>query len=355
MITIADIKNNDKEESTIREAVEDIITRYIKQKRGDVIFLKPNLVLPFYVPGVCTNRGLLETLCSVLNDRGYKIVLCEGDGGLAAFSSNKAFSGNGLLRLGKRFGVHFLSLSLLPREEVVQCIAGRQIRFQLPGVLVKREFDYFVNVPVLKVHILTKVSLSMKNLWGCIPDPYRIHYHHILDHGIVALWKIIKPDLSIIDGIVAADGNAPINGFPVPLGVIIAGDQDATVDKVATALMGIPFKKVKHLVLAEREGLIRKWDQIRLTQPLDKFLVHRFKPRRRLSNWPGIFLGKYPKLQGLIYHSFASGFFYWCLRRVRRRDIGKTLPKFKEPGWGKDCGLSDFCKIPNVNIQIKKL
>jgi len=346
LVTVEDVKSQDSLQEIIRARVEDIISNYSKLKSGDVVFIKPNLVMPRYIPGVCTSPVLLEALCAALSDRNCKICICEGDGGLASFSAMKAFVGNGLFELLQPYGVDFISLSLLPRENVVQNVAERRVAFILPKVLVERDFDYFINVAVMKVHIMTIVSLSMKNLWGCIPDPYRIHYHHILDMGIVALWKTIRPDLSIIDGIVAADGNAPLNGIQVPLGVLLAGDSDASLDRVAVKLMGIPFEKVEHLALAEKEGLVRKWDQINLTQPFDKFLIHRFWPKRRLSNWPGIFLGQFPTLQGFVYHSFASKFFYWLLRKMARKDIGKELPKYGEASWGDGCGPSDFCKIP---------
>jgi len=179
IITISKIKKNNNKKLAIYDAIEDLISRSIKIRRGDTIFIKPNLFMPYYIPGVCTSRLLLEVLCVILKEHDCKICIGEGDGGLASFSAMKAFAGNGLLHFKKSYNVNFFSLSTLPREKSVQFVAGHRVEFLLPKILVIREFDYLINVPVLKIHIITKVSLSMKNLWGCIPDPYRIHYHHM--------------------------------------------------------------------------------------------------------------------------------------------------------------------------------
>lgn len=267
-INLLSMRNGSETARRIDESLRDIVEEQLELKGGDVILIKPNLTLPWYVAGACTSKRVIESLCAVLRDKNCKIGICEGDGGVASYSAHEAFAGNKLLELSHRFGVEFISLSLLPRRKVCQVVEEREITFDLPRLLTDREFDIFINLPVLKVHVFTLLSLSMKNLWGCIPDPLRIHYHKSLHRGIVALWKTIRPDLSIIDGLVAMDGNGPMNGIPVPLGVIVGGSGDATVDRVGAAILGIPFRNVKHLLIAEKEGLIHPMEQVRLSHTL---------------------------------------------------------------------------------------
>jgi len=344
-ISVTNLNVESYSEPHCLEIFNRIINEFTNLSRGDRVYIKPNLAFPKYTPGVCTNKFVIESICKLLHDMNIHITICEGDGGIAAFSANEAFEGNNLLDLATRYGVNFVSLSQQPGKSVTQIIANKEIIFKLPITLIDREFDVFINIPVLKAHLYTRLSLSMKNLWGCIPDPFRIHYHRILHHGIVALWKSIRPDLSIIDGTIALDGNGPINGVPVPMNVILAGSKDATIDRVGAKIMGIPFESVKHLNLAEQEGLIQSWQEIELSQPINNFCRHTFKIKRGLTDWGGILISKSPVLQKLVYHSLATQIICKILFRVRKNNIQNTLRRFGDPEWGKDCGPSEFCRL----------
>ena len=53
-----------------------------------------------------------------------------------------------------------------------------------------------------------------------------------------------KPYLSIVDGIVAAEGDGPVSCDAVPLGMIIAGNDPVAVDLVTTRVMGFDVSKI---------------------------------------------------------------------------------------------------------------
>ena len=55
------------------------------------------------------------------------------------------------------------------------------------------------------------------------------------------MWHTIRPDLSIVDGLIAMDGNGPLNGVPVEMGILVAGAKDATVDRIGTKILGPLF------------------------------------------------------------------------------------------------------------------
>ena len=325
--------------------LEDILKQHLVVKKGDRVWIKPNLVLPFYVKGVCTSRHVIEGLIRILTDKGCKVCICEGDGGLASFSAYDSFAGNKLLDLKEKYNVKFISLSQLPRKSITQIVDKREIRFNLPEALIYKEYDAFINIPVLKVHIITKLSLSMKNLWGCIPDPFRIHYHHFLNYGIVALWKTIQPELSIIDGIYALDDNGPLNGTPIRMNLLIFGSGDASLDRIGAKILGVPFESVKHLKIAEKENLIQSKDLIQLNRPVNDFCKHVFSAKRKFVDWPGILIGRSPALQGIVYHSRATKTIYKLFRKMRTKSAINNMPRFGEPGWGKGCGKSEFCKL----------
>lgn len=119
-----------------------------------------------------------------------------------------------------------------------------------------REVDFLINVPKMKTHILTLVTLGMKNLKGVLPPSYkRLLLLKGLHHGIVDLNIAVKPHLTLIEGIIGQEGLGPIAGDPIEVGAVILGSKVTEVDAVGCRIMGINPLEVKHLVYAYERGL----------------------------------------------------------------------------------------------------
>lgn len=73
------------------------------------------------------------------------------------------------------------------------------------------ECDTFINVPILKHHSLTNLTLSMKNLMGvCGGD--RAFIHNDISRKLVDLTDFISPDLTIIDAFRVLTRHGPRGG-----------------------------------------------------------------------------------------------------------------------------------------------
>lgn len=73
------------------------------------------------------------------------------------------------------------------------------------------ECDTFINVPILKHHNLTGLTLSMKNLMGvCVGARDLIHQD--IGHKLVDLTDFISPDLTVIDSFRVLVRNGPTGG-----------------------------------------------------------------------------------------------------------------------------------------------
>jgi uncharacterized protein (DUF362 family) len=119
------------------------------------------------------------------------------------------------------------------------------------------EADVFINVPVLKHHGSTTVSLAMKNLMGVIWD--RGFYHgNDLSQCIADFLTYRKPDLNIIDGYRMMTRNGP-RGVSVSdvadLRALIAGKDIVAVDAAATMMFGEKPQDIKHIRIANEMGL----------------------------------------------------------------------------------------------------
>jgi hypothetical protein len=164
---------------------------------------------------------------------------------------------------------------------------GRLFRtLQVPEALFKT--DYFINLPKLKTHMLTRVSLCIKNLLGLIHDDNRMVYHrNDISEKIVDLLHVKWPDLNIIDGLWAMEGQAPFHGKAIPdFNVLIAGTDAIAVDTVTAELMGFQKMEVPHIVLARKRFGRNKYAEIELLGDDPEHIRYRFeRPVLSSAGW----------------------------------------------------------------------
>jgi len=110
-----------------------------------------------------------------------------------------------------------------------------------------------------------------------------------LSENIVDLASVVKPSISVVDGIIAGEGHET-SGNPIEMNLVIAGTDPVAVDAVGAEVMGIPPTDVKHLLLAEERGLgTCNLEEITvLGEPIEKV---RRKFKRSLSSRLLIHLG----------------------------------------------------------------
>lgn len=223
-------------------------------KSDSTVFIKPNFTYPFFKEGITTNPLVLKEILAILKDRAGRIIVGESDGGNHSFTADAAFKGHGMYKTCKETGAELVNLSTLPSHYVEDTIQGKRIKVQVPDLLVD-EIDCFMSVPVLKVHVMTTVTLSMKNLWGCYPDTMRCLHHKYLSRKLTLLTKVLKPKIVLIDGTYALNGHGPLYGEAVKADLLITTNNPVVADTFGAVIMGIPVSKVEHIIIAEKEGL----------------------------------------------------------------------------------------------------
>jgi uncharacterized protein (DUF362 family) len=118
--------------------------------------------------------------------------------------------------------------------------------------------DLFVSLPKMKTHHWAGVTLSMKNLFGIVPGSIYgwpknlLHWAGIRESILDINAALPMRRFNIVDGIVGMEGNGPIQGEPVPSGVLVFGEDPVAVDATAARLMDIDPHKVSYLEEAGR-------------------------------------------------------------------------------------------------------
>lgn len=118
------------------------------------------------------------------------------------------------------------------------------------------ECDTFINVPVLKHHALTRLTLSMKNLMGvCGGNRGLMHFN--IGQKIVDLTRFINPDLTVIDAYRVLTRNGPSGGNLADveaLKTVVVATDPTLADTYAAKLAGVDPMSVPYIKVAAGEG-----------------------------------------------------------------------------------------------------
>ena len=219
--------------------------------RVSKVFVKPNLTFPHYRPGVTTSPKFLREVLMIAGEQGAEVFVGESNGGYGSFRAEEAFRGHGLTDLCRETKTTLLDLSAIESASYTRDVAGKRTTVTLPRFLVE-DVDLSISIPVLKVHVMTTVSLSVKNLWGCCPLDLRLLQHAQIDRKLKLIVDLIKADYAFIDATYGLDKHGPMDGESRPLGKFIAGNDLYGLDWLAARMMGFKPGAIQHLQLISK-------------------------------------------------------------------------------------------------------
>jgi uncharacterized protein (DUF362 family) len=218
--------------------------------RGKTVVLKPNLV--DYIPGNAINTHPLLVLAAAESFRrlGAKSVLvAEGPGHQR--DTQLVLSQSGYERWLRDEKIRFVDLN---RDELIRAplragYTGMKDLW-LPRTVL--ESDFLVSMPKIKTHHWAGVTLSMKNMFGIVPGtrygwPKNVLHWKGIQESILDLCATIPIHFVIADGIVAMEGNGPLNGTPRALGKIVLADDPVAADATSARLMGFEPDRILHV------------------------------------------------------------------------------------------------------------
>ena len=215
--------------------------------------------------GLCTHPEVVRGLIRFFKERNTRKIYV-GDSSIVGVDSVEALKAAGIWDVCAEEGVECLNLdeSGMRLQEIPDPIMVPHLKMSnLPF-----EVDRVISVPVMKTHMYAGVTLSIKNMKGCLfqkdktrlhrinQAPPDIHKGKCLDYGIVDLTKVCYPDYVVIDGVVAMEGFGPSGGTRVDMGVVLSSKDAVSADLAAIQLMGMAVDAVPHLNLVrENRGV----------------------------------------------------------------------------------------------------
>ncbi len=205
---------------------------------GQRVLIKPNLIVPKGpdVPAQ-THPEVIYALAEIVKDAGAIPLVGDSSAWSNTAGCLRALDVDERLR---KLGAEIVNLDRPERMNIEGATVGIS--------RVALEADAIINVPKLKAHQQLGATFAFKNMYGCVcglggKEKAYWHFARGADYDafcrmIVGIYQKMAPVLNIIDGIVAMEGQGPINGKPRELGYLVAGTDPAACERICCELVG---------------------------------------------------------------------------------------------------------------------
>lgn len=296
-------------EQAVHNALELVHDEICAKVRGTVL-IKPNF-LSSVDPVASTRADAVRPVLRLLRGVDTDAVLI-GEG--AARSTPVAFKNFGYEDLAREFGSTLVDLNRDSYSGEFELLTQTRGRHVIQYSDIAGSADTIVSVAVAKTHNFSTVTLSLKNMMGCLRRVCRPRMHgnrisgvietvteklwnyleryprllevffttvfaaqhasryiphrtprgvtagfrsqvRALSENLVRLGTVLMQDVAVIDAFEAMEGNGPGRGTPVKMGIAVAGTAPISCDAVMAHLMGFDPMEIGYLALAHEAGL----------------------------------------------------------------------------------------------------
>ncbi|MDQ7095413.1 DUF362 domain-containing protein [Desulfosporosinus sp. PR] len=236
------------------QAVEKVFRQFPLDLAGKKVVIKPN-VLRSATPeeGITTHPSVLKAVIrEVVKRRPASLIVGDNPGVFSYGMNEQAFKVTGLMEAA---GTYYRNLG----AETIQMEINSPF---IESALVSRaimEADVYISLPKFKTHGLTGLSCAIKNNFGLLAGGLKAQTHKKAGNpfnfaeALVEVFALKVPDLVIVDGILAMEGNGPASKDLVNLGKILAGDDPVAIDTVVAHMMGFA-EQPRTIKLAAAKG-----------------------------------------------------------------------------------------------------
>lgn len=273
-------------ESALQESLEGLAAEQALIKPGQRVILKVNL-LQAQLPdkAVTTHPVIVAAVAKWVRRAGATPIIADSPGGLFnARTLRHVYQVTGMQAAAEAAGA---VLNYDVGSTAVSCPECRAAHdFHALKVVV--EADAIINLPKLKTHGLTQLTGAIKNIFGTVPGVTKGRYHarfpsvERFSAMLIDILSYHKPVLTVMDAVVAMQGDGPSGGDPRHIGLLLVSRDGISLDVVASTLVGMAPLSVPPIAAAVRRGLSsgRVEDVRILGTPLDGVQVADFERPR---------------------------------------------------------------------------
>jgi len=296
------VKCSDYERENVYRAVDEMIKLYggIDKiaKKGETVFLKINLVIKKHPDEAATTHPMvIEAVSKRLVENGCRVIIGDSPGGPYNEKILKSFyKVCGIEEAAKNSGAELnYDCSYSDYKTTDGCISKTLTMINPPF-----KCDKIITISKLKTHSMAVYTGAVKVLFGMIPGVLKVEYHfkmpEIYDFSnlLVDICETVKPSFSIIDGIVAMEGDGPTAGVPKHVGLLLASENPYELDVCGAHIMGLKVDDVPTIKRSLERGIIKGGIETVeiIGEDIEKYVTKFKVPNIRSVNF---FRGRVPK------------------------------------------------------------
>jgi uncharacterized protein (DUF362 family) len=228
-------------------------------EKNEKVLLKVNL-LSGKDPGkaVTTHPDFVRAVARAVVAVGGKPYV--GDSPAGTFSPKaltKAYGRSGFEKLSNEEGI---PLNFDTGARKVDIPKGKRLRRTSICEYVLKA-DKIIALPKLKSHSYQYLTLACKIMYGAVPGLTKAKYHAQFPRKVrfadlmLDILSIVKPQLYLMDGIVAMQGQGPGSGEPVKMDLVLAATDPVAMDIAVCKILGIEPVGIPALKMAKVRGM----------------------------------------------------------------------------------------------------
>ncbi len=290
------VKGDDRYKNII-QSLKPFENEILKAIGNKTVLLKPNVVLadnPLAVTHVDAVRAILDFLTPHVKK---KIIVGEG----GHHSTFDGFKNAGYLGLEKSYNIKLVDLNRDKFEyRYVFGVEHDPIPVRISSTCLNPEV-FIISAAQMKTHNYVLVTLSLKNVLLACPlkdeksnDKALLHtgpsaVNDICHFNMFHIAQDVFPDLAVIDGYEAMEGNGPAWGTPLKARLALASLDPVAADTVATKIMGFDPLRVLYLASMNEAGMGQgALDKISVVgTPLEQCL-YKFRAHEKMAELYGL-------------------------------------------------------------------
>ncbi len=223
--------------------------------RDTRVLIKPNLLLPARPEkAILTHPLVVKAVVEYVLEHGGRPVISDSP---AMGSFEKILKEGGYADVFKGVDVEFKRFETSAKIDIGPPFGKIEIAREA------MEANSVINIAKLKTHTQMLLTLGVKNIFGCIVGFRKPEWH--LRNGIdrdmfatllVKIYAAVNPCITIIDGVLAMEGQGPgKSGLPRPIGIIAGSSSAFALDRAICQMIGIEPDRLPTNKAARQLGL----------------------------------------------------------------------------------------------------
>ena len=230
-------------------------------KPGDRVLLKPNLIVAgLPSQAITTHPSLVYCVAKMVQEAGAQPFLGDSP---AMGSAQGVAKASGLLPTAQALKMPIVELHGQHYSNISETFDRLWLSKEAMGA------DAIINLPKVKSHQQLTLTLGVKNLFGCVPGKVKVSWHWRIGKDptrfgemLVETARLLAPELTILDGIIAHQGNGPTQGEARFLGLLAASRNVFALDRVFADLLKVDPLAIPTVSASIRMGVCPKLEAI---------------------------------------------------------------------------------------------